>query len=132
MEIDSKINPGSPHQSGQMHFLYEVISLKVEHSTKDVTGPVKCGWLRLRAALKRLVLVQETYHKKDNRIMLVDGVRISERIEPGQFLPGVALDPPYMDNASQAKSNNVYCMPAREPQQRSKLQDLDAWASGSR
>ncbi|KAH7073510.1 heterokaryon incompatibility protein [Paraphoma chrysanthemicola] len=115
--VDGAVNPGLPDVE-TADLLIEVVSLKLEYSTDDNTNLVQGGWLRLRGALKQLMLVRhlstDTFSYGDWD-MFVNGVHVSVLTDSsyGEPQPHVKLDALHDHFEEQNAKEALYCMPAR-------------------
>ncbi|KAF2679231.1 heterokaryon incompatibility protein [Lentithecium fluviatile CBS 122367] len=115
--VDGEVNPSLPDVE-TADLLIEVVSLELEYSTDDNTNLVQGGWLRLRGALKQLMLVR---HRSSNTCsyedwdMFVNGEHVSVPTESsyGEPQPHVKLDALHDHFEEQNARDALYCMPAR-------------------
>lgn len=95
------------------------MSLELDYSNDDKTPLVHSGWLRLRGALKQLMLVRprssNTYSYQDWD-MLINGVRVSVPTDSSYQEPQyrVKFDALHDHFEEQNAKEALYCMPARE------------------
>lgn len=104
--VDGCISPGDFTDKG---ILMEVVDVKIDYGTDDVTGPVKDGFLRLKGTLKRFKL--ERNMDTPSWITIVNGVRV----QWDNSHPAILLDVDQTDFQEQNRRESLYFMPARVP-----------------
>ena len=104
--VDGCISPGDFTDKG---ILIEVVDVKVDYVTDDVTGPVNGGFLRLKGTLKKLKLERDM--DTVTWITIVNGVEVQWK----NSRPAIFLDVDQADFEEQNQRESLYFMPARAP-----------------
>jgi hypothetical protein len=104
--VDGIISPGDFTDKG---ILIEITDVKIDHTTKDVTGPVKGGYIHLNGTLKKLELECDPDSRTWN--VIVNGLEVLQETSR----PAILLDVEQEDFNEQNDKGTLYCIPARVP-----------------
>ncbi|KAL0936984.1 heterokaryon incompatibility protein [Colletotrichum truncatum] len=109
---DDAVFPGRPFEKGASEILIEVEDYHLDYTTKDRTGLVSGGWLRLWGVLKPIKLVPHTVATRPNDVqweVLVDGA--SNIV--GTSVHFVGLDDFHANFDDENAESALFCMPAK-------------------